>query len=92
MYHTLALGLIEPIIVLNLKGLEKHNSFTVVHPTFQRTKPYVDDHLGWVFRSPTDEPVILANGHGSFDCEGCIPDNVNNTKSIREIYELEISC
>ena len=76
-------------IVLYLKGLEDHISFSVVHPTFQRTKPDVDDHLGWVFKSPTDEPVSSAHGYGSFDCEGCIPDNINNTKSARELYELD---
>lgn len=27
-------------------------------------------------------------GNGSFSCEHCIPDTVNNCKTIRELYEL----
>jgi len=26
-------------------------------------------------------------GHGSFDCEGCIPDTVNDVKTVRDLYE-----
>ena len=28
------------------------------------------------------------SGYGSFPCQGCIPDTVNNCKSIRDLYEL----
>jgi putative glutathione S-transferase len=75
-------------ITLKLKGLEDHISISVAHPTWQKTKPEVDDHMGWVFKNEDDEPVKSAQGHGSFSCKGCIPDTVNNCKTVREIYDL----
>ena len=41
-----------------------------------------------MFRNPSDPPVSNLNGHGSFPCTYCIPDTVNNAKSIRELYEI----
>lgn len=38
-------------MVRNLKGLQKVIGVTYVHPTWQYTKPDVDDHRGWVFGS-----------------------------------------
>ena len=31
----------------------------------------------------------MSNGNGSFSCRGCIPDTVNNCKTVRELYELQ---
>ena len=75
------------MIVANLKGLRDHITFSVVHPTWQRTKPESDEHCGWVFRNPEDPSVSSIQGFGSFDCEGCIPDYINQTKTVRELYE-----
>lgn len=58
---------------------------------YQKTKPDVDDHVGWVFKNDTDEPIPNFEGKGSFSCKGCIPDFVNNAKTIREIYDLSQS-
>jgi putative glutathione S-transferase len=76
------------LITLTLKGLKDHIGVSVVHPTFEKTKPDIDDHIGWVFKSESDPPVIPASGHGSIDCKGCIPDTINNTRNIRELYDL----
>lgn len=62
-----------------MKGLEDIIGLSVVHPTWNRTKPDVpnDEHCGWLFKSPEDPPVSNVLGHGSFPCDGCIPDSVN---------------
>jgi len=76
---------------LKYKGLDDAIGYSVVHPTWRRTRPEDpdDDHIGWQFKNPGDEPVANNLGHGSFDCDdACIPDTVNGAKSIREIYEL----
>jgi putative glutathione S-transferase len=77
-------------MVRALKGLEDVISISIVHPTFQRTKPDVegDDHTGWVFKSENDPPVSNSTGFGSFDCEGCIPDTINSAKTLRDLYEM----
>jgi len=75
------------LAVRNLKGLQDHIGLSIVHPTMQRTKPDVDDHVGWVFRNEGDEPLSNSSGYGKFECKDVIPDTVNNTKTIREIYE-----
>lgn len=33
-------------------------------------------------------PLPSPAGHGSFGCEGCIPDSVNHAKTVRDLYEL----
>jgi len=73
-----------------MKGLEDIIGLSVVHPTWNRTRPNDpnDTHQGWLFRSPNDPPVKSAIGFGNFDCSGCIPDPVNHAKTIRELYEL----
>lgn len=74
-----------------MKGLEDVISHSIVHPTWNKTKPddHTDKHCGWVFRSPGDEPLANALGHGSFKCDdSLIPDTVMNCNSIRELYEL----
>lgn len=74
--------------MLKLKKLEPHIGVSITHPVWARTKPDVDSHNGWVFRAPTDEPVVPPSGHGFISCEGCIPDTVNHSKNMRELYEL----
>lgn len=72
------------------KGLEDVISYSVVHPTWAKTKPGddVDEHRGWVYRAPGDEPVPNPLGHGANECdEACIPDP-SGCRSIREVYEL----
>jgi glutathionyl-hydroquinone reductase len=78
---------------LYLKGLQHSIGLSVVHPTWQRTRADNpdDQHTGWAFCTPgTDAaPFSSSTGHGSFPChDSCIPDNVNNTKFIRDLYEL----
>eukprot|EP00744_Colponema_vietnamica_P011390 GILI01016020.1.p1 GENE.GILI01016020.1~~GILI01016020.1.p1 ORF type:complete len:379 (+),score=78.73 GILI01016020.1:101-1138(+) len=74
--------------VRQLKGLTSVIGLSVVHPVWQQTKPSVDSHTGWVFRSPSDAPVVPVSGYGNFSCEGCIPDTINNAATVRELYEL----
>ncbi len=76
------------LLARKLKGLEEHIGLSIVHPTFQKTKPEVDDHVGWVFKNPDDEPLHNSIGYGNFSCKDCIPDTVNNAKTIRELYEM----
>jgi putative glutathione S-transferase len=72
----------------NLKGLENHIGLSIVHPTLQLTKPEEDQHSGWVFRNPTDPPVIPISGYGSIPCDGCIPDHLYNSQTARQLYEM----
>ena len=76
------------MIVRSLKGLEDKISVSVVHPTWQATRPDKDQHRGWVFQNADDAPVTPMTGYGSIPCTGCIPDTVNGLKNVREIYEL----
>lgn len=74
-----------------MKGLEDVISHSIVHPTWGKTKPddEEDKHHGWVFKKPGDKPMSNPLGHGSFTCDDAlVPDNVTNSKSVREIYEL----
>jgi len=74
--------------VLKMKGLEDTIGVSIVHPTWQKTNAGVDDHSGWAFKDPSDPPTANQNGHGSFECDGCIPDTINNAKYIRDLYRL----
>jgi hypothetical protein len=49
-----------------LKGLEGTISITVVHPTWQKTKPNdpADSHTGWVFGKPEGAPLVNTAGKG----------------------------
>jgi len=78
------------LLVRALKGLEDAISISVVHPTWQRTRPHDDNdsHTGWTFCSPEDEPFTATNGYGSFKGYDCIPDTLNNAKYLRDLYEL----
>lgn len=73
-----------------LKGLDDVISVSVVHPVWQKTKPDEDNHVGWVFVDPTDPPLANQDGHGSFSCQGCIPDTINNCKTVRHLYDVSI--
>lgn len=78
------------IAVYYLKGLEDVIGLSVTHPTWQRTKPNdpEDKHAGWTFAKPGDPPFANPIGHGSLPCDdGCIPDTVNHSKNVRELYE-----
>lgn len=78
--------------MIYFKGLENVISHSVVHPTWGKTKPDDDDdqHHGWVFKEPGDDPISNPLGHGSFPCDDAlIPDHITNCKSVREVYELD---
>ncbi|GBF89678.1 glutathionyl-hydroquinone reductase-like [Raphidocelis subcapitata] len=77
------------LAVIYLKGLEDAVGVSVVHPTWQRTRPgdAGDAHTGWAFRAPGDPPISSSTGHGSFECDGCVPDPVLGAKFVRDIYE-----
>lgn len=80
------------LIVRALKGLEDVISVTVVHPTWQATKPGEagHEHTGWVFGNPDGQAFPNSAGHGGPfpaalpDTE---PDPIYNSYSIRELYE-----
>jgi putative glutathione S-transferase len=79
------------LAVLKLKGLSDVISFTVVHPTWQKTKPNDanDKHFGWAFYdSKSRIPLKNPNGFGSFVADGCEPDPINDAKFVRDLYEL----
>jgi len=79
------------LAALKYKGLDDVISISIVHPTWNRTRPDDpnDEHTGRHFKSPGDEPVSNSLGHGSFDCDDAlIPDTVNGAKTVRDLYEL----
>jgi putative glutathione S-transferase len=41
-----------------------------------------------VFRDASDSPVTPPSGYGKVSCQGCIPDNVCNAKSVRDLYVM----
>jgi putative glutathione S-transferase len=77
------------MITRALKGLEDVISVSVVHPTWQKTRPddEADAHCGWVFRDESDPPMQSPAGYGSFPCAGCVPDDVCGATTVREIYD-----
>lgn len=77
--------------MLFLKGLEGSISHSIVHPTWQRTRPddEKDKHCGWVFRKPNDPPLANTDGCGELKCDDAlIHDTVNGCSSIRGLYDL----
>lgn len=75
--------------MLFLKGLDHAISYSVVHPTWGKTKPDdpADEHHGWIYRIPGSDPVPNSLGHGHNDVDdACIPDPLG-AKTIREVYE-----
>lgn len=76
------------LAVRNIKGLQDAIGLSVTHSTWQRTKPGTDDeHCGWAFAGPQEPPLHSSTGYGEFTTEGCIPDNVNGAKFVRDLYE-----
>lgn len=78
------------LTALHYKGLDKVIGVSIVHPTWNRTRPHdpTDEHCGWHFRAPGDPPMTNELGHGSFECDDAlIPDTVNGAKHVRELYE-----
>jgi glutathionyl-hydroquinone reductase len=80
------------LMVRALRGLEDAISITIVHPTWQRTKPddSSDNHCGWVFGNPNGMPLAnTINLGGPFPpaYPGNEPDPVFHSFSIREVYE-----
>jgi len=81
-------------MVRHLKGLEDVISITVVHPTWRKTKPddKDDHHNGWVFGAPQDSDETFANTAGdggpfTAALEGCDPNPLFESFSIRDVYE-----
>mmetsp|Transcript_22414 Transcript_22414/g.34196 ORF Transcript_22414/g.34196 Transcript_22414/m.34196 type:complete len:387 (+) Transcript_22414:76-1236(+) len=79
------------LAMLKLKGLSHVISYSVVHPTFGKTKPNdaSDQHYGWVYKKPGDEPMKNPIGFGSFPCDdSLIPDEFTGAASVREVFEM----
>lgn len=74
--------------VLKLKGLEHVIGVSIVHPTWQATRPGQDKHCGWAFADPSDPPLSSSAGYGSFPPSGCVPDTVNGARFVRDLYDL----
>ena len=75
--------------MLFLKGLDHVISYSIVHPTWQRTKPEddMDDHCGWVYRAAGDKPLANPLGHGSIECDDALVLDPGGASTIREVYE-----
>ncbi len=70
-----------------MKGLEDVIGITYVHPTWQYTKPGIDEHRGWVFGSKDGKCLSSTSGVGSFPKAWGEEDPIMGAKTIREIYE-----
>lgn len=80
------------LTMLYLKGLDHAISHSVVHPTWQKTRPDddLDTHHGWVYRKPGDEPLSNSLGYGSYKCDdSLIPDTFTNASSVREVFNMD---
>jgi len=80
------------MMVRALKGLEDVISCTIVHPTWQRTRPDDpdDQHFGWFFGVVDGSDFTNKDGNGGpFPSiyPGNEPDPFGGAVSIREIYE-----
>lgn len=90
------------LMVRALKGLEDHITVTVVHPTWQRTRPNDpnDLHTGWFFGKSissenTSEPQFLTNSDGNggpfpLAYPKNEPDPLLGALSIRDVYERAV--
>ena len=76
------------LTVRGLKGLEAAVGVSIVHPTWQRTRPDdpADTHAGWVFCPPSVPPLANTAGHGAFDGRRCTPDPIFGAASVRDLY------
>ncbi|RLN87926.1 hypothetical protein BBJ28_00026894, partial [Nothophytophthora sp. Chile5] len=74
----------------NLKGLQDVVSLSVAHPIFQKTKPNDDSdtHRGWTFVDPKTTPTVTGVNGREYSTAGCVPDDVNHTTFVRDLYEL----
>jgi putative glutathione S-transferase len=75
------------VLVVALKGLENVIGITYVHPTWQYTKPGIDEHRGWVFGSKDGQSLTSTSGAGSFPTSWGEEDPIMGAKTIRDIYE-----
>jgi glutathionyl-hydroquinone reductase len=79
------------LIVRAIKGLEDVISATVVHPIWQKTRPDLDTHTGWVFGHPDGTPITSnsAGFGGPFppSFPGNEPEPFFGAATIRELYE-----
>ena len=72
-----------------MKGLEKAIGLTVVHPTWEKTRPGDDNdtHCGWVFAEP-GQAKANPLGNGSFAFNDITPDPINGATYIRDLYDM----
>mmetsp|Transcript_32428 Transcript_32428/g.54225 ORF Transcript_32428/g.54225 Transcript_32428/m.54225 type:complete len:347 (-) Transcript_32428:1008-2048(-) len=79
------------LAVIKLKGLDNCITHTVVHPTWQKSKPddADDKHHGWAFYQSGPDALPLKNsaGYGSFAIAGCDADPIIGAKFVRDLYE-----
>jgi glutathionyl-hydroquinone reductase len=78
------------MMVRALKGLEDIISVTVVHPVWQKTRPGLDKHSGWIFSDPNGGSLRNVDGNGGpfpASFPGSDPDPLMGAKSVRDIYE-----
>jgi glutathionyl-hydroquinone reductase len=78
------------MMVRALKGLEDIISVTVVHPVWQKTRPGLDEHSGWIFSDPNGGSLRNVDGNGGpfpASFPGSDPDPLMGAKSVRDIYE-----
>lgn len=77
-------------MVRALKGLEDAISVTVVHPIWQKTRPGVDEHAGWMFGAADGDTWTNTKGVGGpFPSQypGNAADPYGDAKSIRDVYD-----
>ena len=77
------------LLARSLLGLEEAIPLATVHPTWQLTKPSLDQHSGWVFVRPTDPPVLHPSQMTSIPCDThCVPPPPQyDWHSVRSIYD-----
>lgn len=81
------------LVMRNVKGLQDTIALSVVHPTWQRTRPdsETDPHSGWTFATPGDPPFKHPSGASEFACDKLLrPFRGKHGKTfvnVREIYE-----
>ena len=69
-----------------MKGLTGVIGMSVVHPTWQRSRPDLDEHSGWVF-GDAHTVITNPNGHGKNQVTDLQPEPFYNAKFIRDLYE-----
>ena len=74
-------------LVLKLKGLDHIVGISSVHPTWVRTKPSNDEHLGWGF-GEAKKPIANPNGFGNNVVNDIRPEPFYGAKTIRALYEM----